>query len=235
MGQMKQHPRARCPKELDNKPERTIACHVEWVTGAGVFILFHAGNEQDQHHDVIHQLQLPCWTAQLRSWYDQAGAAPGKDAVDAGAHDCKDHARRKDIKGLFHRPLEKLCTEPVGNRHKEHSAKQAHVAEGGFVKSGFKKGEYLHRQHAENGMKNRQRDRRIPRHVQPIPHENKPCGAAGKPDAEQDPQGNFDGTHLISSIAPRRRIAYAYGSPEQALLQRSHSPGHSLSRPRPPQ
>lgn len=70
MRKVEQHPRRGRPEEFINEAERSIGCHIKWVNAAGVLALFHSGNEQNQHHNIIEDLEFPCWKVNVRSRYD---------------------------------------------------------------------------------------------------------------------------------------------------------------------
>lgn len=96
----------RLSEELDDKPERSIAHHVDRVS-ASLQPFFPNSRTQDGKQDQVkHDLRLPRWEAHpVRSRNRQPPAAAGQNAVDPGAHDGKDHAGCKNIKDFVERPL----------------------------------------------------------------------------------------------------------------------------------
>ena len=57
-----------------------------------------------------------------------AEAAARDDASYPGAHDGKDHADGENIKNIGQIAFRKLRPSPIGNRHKENTAEQAHIS-----------------------------------------------------------------------------------------------------------
>mgnify|MGYP000006700359 FL=1 len=70
MREMEQHPRRGRPEEFIKKAERSIGCHIKRISAAGVLALFHSGNEQNQHHNVIENLKFPRGKVNVRSRYN---------------------------------------------------------------------------------------------------------------------------------------------------------------------
>ena len=103
---MEQSGNIRLAEEFDDKPERSIAHHVDRVS-ASLQPFFPNSRTQDGKQDQVkHDLRLPRWEAHpVRSRNRQPPAAAGQNAVDPGAHDGKDHAGCKNIKDFVERPL----------------------------------------------------------------------------------------------------------------------------------
>ena len=70
MREVEQHPCRGRPEEFIKKAERSVGCHIKLVNTAGVFALFHSGNEQNQHHNIIEDLEFPCGEVNVRSRYN---------------------------------------------------------------------------------------------------------------------------------------------------------------------
>ena len=115
-------------------------------------------------------------------------AATGKDAVDPGAHQRKDHADRAGVKYHLCLHTEDLCHQQVEPRHKEHSAEETHIADRSCIKSRLRYGKRLHAQHAPGRMGNGHGNGCIPFQLEQFLVFQQPEKSKGRTDCQQDNQ-----------------------------------------------
>ena len=141
------------PEEFQDEPKGSVGDHVNRVDLAVAFSCQNLASENDQQHHIEYDLHFPGGPADVfQTWNQRSEAAPGKDTVDPGTHNGKNHADGENVEHLRGIPFCQLRSGPIGQRHEEDAAKQAHVPKAFRIEAGLQKGKDFDTEDADQGV-----------------------------------------------------------------------------------
>lgn len=153
---------------LGQEAERAIRDHVQGVDHPHALALADGSAQPEQQDDIKQDLQLTGGPADGHTRYDLARAAAAENAVEAGAHQCEDHADGEYVEYLRRFSPGQLRAQVVEQGEDKYAAEQAHIARLAHVEPHLDNGKDLHAQHAANRMQHRQQQCGGPFDTQPL-------------------------------------------------------------------